>query len=171
MFPRLPYQFCPMCGSDNFTPQSDNLLRCAQCDFHFHVNPVVAVAGILADATGRVLLIRRAKEPAKGKLAMPGGFVDLDETGEDALRREIKEEVNLDLRDVKYLASFPNRYLYRGITYPVLDLFFTARIDSWDEAKALAEVDSFVVCRPAEVKPGELAFESMVRAWNSFRSP
>lgn len=155
------FVYCPICGSRDFASAGPNLLVCGQCDFHHHLNPVVAVAGFLADSSRRILMIRRAKEPAKGKLALPGGFVDIGETGEEALRREIKEEVNLRADEIKYLMSHPNEYLYRGRVVPVLDLFYTATVQSWETLAALHEVQSFLLLDPAAISPDELAFISM----------
>ena len=55
--------------------------------------------------------MRRAKEPAKGTLDLPGGFVDMYETVEDGMRREIKEETGLDVTEIQYLFSSPNVYV------------------------------------------------------------
>ena len=68
------FNYCPMCGSNQLKPRGANLLVCGQCDYYQHLNPVAAVAALLADATGRLLFIRRAHEPSKGKLGAPGGF-------------------------------------------------------------------------------------------------
>lgn len=128
------------------------------------------MAAFLADETGRILLIRRAKDPGKGKLGPPGGFVDVNETAEIAVRREVKEEVNLDILGLRYLASFPNEYLSHGRIWPVLDLFFTARVRAWSELAALDEVESYVLRDPAGVSPAELAFPSMVAGLQAYNA-
>ncbi len=51
----------------------------------------------LDDASLRVLLIRRGRDPFAGKWAIPGGFLDMDETAEDGARRELLEETGLKL--------------------------------------------------------------------------
>jgi ADP-ribose pyrophosphatase YjhB (NUDIX family) len=158
------FQYCPKCGRKSLSSREDKLIECTACDFHFYRNAAVATAAIIADSTGQVIFIRRAKEPAKGKLGMPGGFVDLGETAEDGLRREVKEEICLELGGVRFLMSWPNQYFYRGIMYPTVDFFFTASVPSFEAARALSEVDGLVVRNPKEVEPEELAFESMRQA-------
>ena len=169
MAPNQHFRFCSRCGRERQDPAEPNRFRCGACGFLYFFNPAIAAAGILLGGDGRVLWIRRAKEPAQGKLAMPGGFIDVGETAEAALRREVREEVGLELRAVEYLCSQPNTYVYAEVTYPVLDLFFVAKTDPTTEAAALDGVASFCWLRPAEVDPKDLAFPSMERAWRFFR--
>jgi ADP-ribose pyrophosphatase YjhB (NUDIX family) len=164
------FQFCPKCGQKSLSSPEAKLIECARCDFHFYRNPAVATAAIIADGSGKIVLIRRAKEPAKGKLGMPGGFVDIGETAEDGLRREVKEEICLEIGEIQFLMSHPNEYFYRGIMYPTVDLFFTARVESFEPARALSEVEGLVIRHPGEVAPDELAFESMRRALRAYQT-
>ena len=57
--------------------------------------PLLATDCVVLNAKGCVLLIRRANPPWKGGLALPGGFVDVGETVEDACRRELLEETGI----------------------------------------------------------------------------
>lgn len=59
------------------------------------VTPLLAVDCVAFDAKGRLLLIRRANPPFQGQYALPGGFVDVGETVEDACRRELMEETGV----------------------------------------------------------------------------
>jgi 8-oxo-dGTP diphosphatase len=57
--------------------------------------PLLATDCVVLDAHDRVLLIRRGNPPFKGGYALPGGFVDVGETVEDACRRELMEETGV----------------------------------------------------------------------------
>lgn len=55
---------------------------------------------------GKLVVIRRGNEPYKGKLALPGGFVEKDETVEQAVVRETKEETGLDTKIVRLIGVY-----------------------------------------------------------------
>lgn len=135
--------------------------HCDGCGFHYYFNAAPAVAALVFDDAGRALFLRRAKDPAKGKLAVPGGFVDLGETAEAALRREIREEVNLEVGPLDYLCSQVNEYFYRGVKYPVLDFFYVTRALGTEGIAALDGVESFHWMRPGEVDMEAIAFPSI----------
>lgn len=122
------FRFCPRCGSESLTV-GEVPFRCAQCEYAFFFGPVTAVGGIIPDARGRVLLIRRARDPGRGQFGLPGGFVDRGESGETALRREVREELGLDVTDFTFLLSLPNFYTYGEVTAAVVDLFFVCQFD------------------------------------------
>lgn len=64
-----------------------------------------ACDGILIE-NDRILLIKRAKEPDLGKWAIPGGRIEEDETAEECLKREFKEETGLDVEPVKLIGIY-----------------------------------------------------------------
>lgn len=151
---------CPRCAAPAAGAR-DVPFRCAACGFVLFFNAAAAVAAFVVRGDGAVLFTRRAKPPAAGLLGLPGGFVDFGETAEEALRREALEEVGLVLADLRYLASFPNRYAYAGVTYHTLDLFFVAALPEGAEPKALDAIESLCWRVPATVAPEEIAFPSM----------
>jgi 8-oxo-dGTP diphosphatase len=68
-------------------------------------NPVLTVDGVLV-IDGKLLLVRRGREPERGKLALPGGIVEYGETMEEAVVREIKEETGISTRPVRLLGVY-----------------------------------------------------------------
>ena len=60
--------------------------------------PIVGVGAIILDKD-RILLEKRKNSPSKGKWSVPGGLVDLGETTEEAVIREVKEETGLEVYD------------------------------------------------------------------------
>jgi len=67
--------------------------------------PVVGVGGVVT-RDGRALIIRRGHEPRKGEWSLPGGLLELGESLTDAVRREIKEETNLDIEVGPIIETF-----------------------------------------------------------------
>jgi 8-oxo-dGTP diphosphatase len=62
----------------------------------YPARPIVGVGAVVLDGD-RVLLVKRANEPLKGEWSLPGGAVDVGETLQQAIRREIREETCLDV--------------------------------------------------------------------------
>ncbi len=160
MTPVALFSHCPKCGAER---SSDPRIpfQCAACGFVYYFNPTVAAAVVLTRTDGRVLFITRAKEPAQGQLAFPGGFIDFDESAEDGLRREVREEVGLEITALDFLCSHTNEYSYKGVTYPVLDLIFTADVSGDVEARTLDGVARVDWLQPETVPPDRLAFPSL----------
>ena len=100
-----------------------------------------------------MLVVVRRQEPAKGTYDLPGGFSDMDETAEQGVAREVKEETNLDVTDMQYLFSRPNIYPYSGFDVHTLDLFFLCRASNYQQAKACDDAESFRWIPLNELKP------------------
>lgn len=123
-------KFCPRCGSIKFGIHSPRSRHCEDCGLTYYANASAAVAAIIRNEEGELLVIRRALEPAKGTLDLPGGFCDPGESAEEALRREVAEETGLQITAYQYLGSHPNIYQWQGIEIHTLDLFFECRADA-----------------------------------------
>lgn len=132
------YRFCPRCGTERQQVQQTRPFRCTQCHHMNFFGPVAAVGAVITNSLGQVLLIERAKEPGLGKLGMPGGFVDPGESAEIAVRREIQEEVGIEVGPLTFLMSAPNSYPFQGVDSPVLDIFFHAEAIANQDIKAEA---------------------------------
>ena len=132
------FHFCPKCGSDLFEEHNFKSKHCSNCGFTYYQNPSSATAAFILNSKGELLVARRGKEPAKGTLDLPGGFVDNDENAEEGMVREIKEETGLIINPetVEYQFSIPNVYRYSGMDIHTLDFFFLCRVDENAVVKA-----------------------------------
>ncbi len=159
--PGAVFRHCPSCGGAGLEPHARYGFVCPHCSFLFFLNVAAAVAAIIRDDQGRILLVRRARDPRRGTLDAPGGFVDWGETAEEALRREVREELSLELDEPAYLCTVPNLYEYRGLNYRTLDVYFTARAKDWSRLTPADDVDGYSLVHPAEVDPAAIGFESV----------
>ncbi len=121
------FSFCPKCGGE-FRDNNFKSKACAECGFVFYFNPSSAVAAIIKNSKGEILISTRKQEPAKGSYDLPGGFVDSYETAEQSVIREVKEECNLDVISTRYLFSRPNIYRYSDFDVHTLDMFFECEV-------------------------------------------
>jgi len=134
------FRYCPKCGSEYFEINNFKSKHCSNCGFTYYQNPSSATAAFILNSEGKLLVVRRGKEPAKGTLDLPGGFVDNAESAEQGIIREIKEETGLDISQVEYLYSIPNVYPYSGMKINTLDMFFlchageNAQVQAADDA-------------------------------------
>ena len=98
------------------------------------------MVAVIENSNGEVLVARRAKDPAKGTLDLPGGFASMHETIEETVRREILEETRLEVDAVNFLFSIPNLYEYSGFVVHTMDMFFQCKIDDFSNMKAQDDV-------------------------------
>ncbi|MGE0768981.1 MAG: NUDIX domain-containing protein [Hyphomicrobiaceae bacterium] len=118
------------------------------------VTPLLAADCVVLDPENRVLLIRRGNEPFRGHFALPGGFVDVGETVEDACRRELMEETGVKAGKLVLIGVFsdPTRDP-RGHT---VGIAYLTRVRS---AKAIAGDDAAAVEWVSNWQRLKLAFD------------
>jgi len=85
--PLETFRYCPKCGSNDFKIHNALSRHCANCGFTYYQNPRASTAAFIVNAKGELLVARRGKEPAKGTLDLPGGFVDNNENAEQGMVR------------------------------------------------------------------------------------
>jgi ADP-ribose pyrophosphatase YjhB (NUDIX family) len=170
LHPLHRFNYCPVCGSEAFVVRNGKAKQCEACGFVYYSNPSAAVACFIRNARDELLLVRRAKEPAKGTLDLPGGFVDMYETAEEALYREVKEETGLRLGNCRYLFSLPNIYPYMGFDVHTLDLFFECKTDHFDGVKASDDAASIVALPPSGLNPSAFGLQSIQKAIRMYPS-
>ena len=106
-------RICSRCGGTTEGLPGESGKKCQSCGYaHFpHIHPCVIV---LIHRPGEILLARKAEWPA-GRYGLVAGFLDCGECFEEAVTREIAEEVGLRVRDIRYLGSqcwpFPSQVM------------------------------------------------------------
>jgi len=125
----MEMNFCRRCGSQ-LTAQSPGVFTCANS--HTLYSSAAPTAGIFfVTDDNHALLSVRGIEPFKGMLDSFGGFVDEQETAEEALARELQEELGLtpDQYDTPiYLSTETSIYPYQGEDRTVFGVFFWSRL-------------------------------------------
>ena len=167
--PSSMFKHCPRCAAARKSEADAVRFVCETCGFVYYYNVAVSSAVLILDGVGHALFIRRARDPGRNKLALPGGFIDRGETAEAAAIREVREEAGVKLANVEFLASFPNLYTYREVEYPIVDLFFTASV-KLREASPLDDVTEVVWAPPESLQEADLAFPSHAKALRLFTS-
>ena len=166
------FHFCPGCGRpDGLTVLYRKAIHCSHCGFLLFFNSGAAAGILLRDAEGRILLTRRALPPGKGKLGAPGGFTDMYESSEETAVRELQEETSLVLRpeSLEYLCTCPNDYEYGNVHYLSHDVYFTAQIRDFSQARPLDESDGLTALHPNEIQDSDIAFPSLRNALIIYR--
>lgn len=133
-------KYCPKCSSAKFEKSGERSLKCTDCGFHFFINSAAAVAVLVTDGTGKLMLVTRGVEPNYGKLDLPGGFVDPGETVENAVQRELLEELGLKIKSFSYIGSAPNEYIFSDYTVFTLDLAFKVIPETIEGLKPMDDI-------------------------------
>jgi NAD+ diphosphatase len=155
-----PTLHCVKCAKPSLIKQGEKAYQCLLCEFVYFHNVAAAVCAVIV-CNGQILLVERAQLPSKGKLDFPGGFVDYNESNEQALKRELIEELQLPVNDMQYLFSYPNQYLYQDVLYSTRDNFFEINLDNKPElVLQQEEVSRYLWLDMSNVDSNKLAFAS-----------
>jgi len=154
------FQFCPACGSDAIQKLLGKKIHCNNCNFNLFLNPAVAVSLVLFNEKDEFLIATRAHDPGINMLDLPGGFIDPFETAEQAAKREIKEELNIDLCSLEYISSETNIYPYDNVIYQTVDIGFASQIDSNTKMVIDPEIKKIDWIHYLELKMKDFAFSS-----------
>lgn len=136
--------------------------KCATCGWvHYH-NSRTTVSALMFRG-GKILLCRRANEPFKGKWDIPGGYIEEKETPEDALRREMKEELGIEIEKEKLLAVIgPTYYPFGGQELYNTDIYYVAK--SVGEPKPVNNSDVASIDWFSPENLPDMAFDTNVQA-------
>jgi NAD+ diphosphatase len=154
------FLYCPHCAAPNPQFLKGKKILCEKCGFQFYHNTAASVA-VLIEQEGRYIFLKRGKDPGRGLLDLPGGFIDPGETAEEACKREIMEEIGIPIGNLRFLFSHPNTYPYKGITYKTCDLLFQGKAGGGEFVRQEEEVEEILLLRKEEISLNDMAFPSI----------
>jgi len=159
MEPTNAFKYCPTCKTRLSINSNPKLIYCNNCGFTLYLSPSVcnALYVIKDDA---IMLVRRKFEPLKGTWDVPGGFVDFDETIEESLIRESKEELGVEITNIKYITTSIDKYLYKNIRYHTLCAAYQADLVS-NNINAQDDVSDFKFFKFKEIPYDDIGFQSV----------
>ena len=114
---------------------------------------------VLADCGRDVLLVRRGAPPYEGALALPGGFVEIDETLDAAARRELAEETGIDVASMAIAQVGAYGKPGRDPRGPTVSVAYVASLDERRAATAGSDAAAAEWHRIDDLVPEELAFD------------
>jgi len=108
--------FCVRCGAAIGSKEVDGVTRayCPACQSVFYDNPLPVVSSVVVDTRRQVLLVLRDREPQEGRWCLPSGFVEMHESIEEAVLRELHEETGLTGKVVRLLDTVSYRDEFYG---------------------------------------------------------
>ena len=126
-------------------------MECEICAFR---NPKQTATAICIK-DGKLLVVKRNQEPFKGKWDFVGGFLNEGELPLEALRREIKEELNVNVKRAEFLGDFPGTCSYKEHNFPIISSTYIVLIDG--DIKLNEENSNYDWKNPNEI---DIAFDS-----------
>jgi ADP-ribose pyrophosphatase YjhB (NUDIX family) len=151
-------RYCPRCAAEA-TVRYPRSITCPACGYGAYYNPKPVACGIVR-RDDRIVLMRRATEPGRGRWTMPGGFVDLGESVPQAARREIAEElaIEAEIGDLVGVYSSPSDRV-------VVVVYAAEALGEPRTTEEALEVKAFA---PDEIPWQELAFWSDEQALREY---
>lgn len=160
------YKHCCVCGG-KLVRHNELAQDCNECTRRFYHNPRPCSALILENDKRELLFVRRKVEPHKGMLDLPGGFVDLNESGEESAVREAKEELGIEIERLLYVGSYYDEYIYSKMIFPTLSFVFYTQIGD-SSIKVSDDVDGYEFFSREDLPIETVGFESLKLALSDF---
>jgi ADP-ribose pyrophosphatase YjhB (NUDIX family) len=160
------WTLCPRCGHE--LVREAKSVRCPHCSLSVYANPAPTASALVLDDDGRVLLARRGIEPGEGLWDLLGGFVEEGEDPLAALRREVREETQLEIEPLEFVGGYPDRYGDDGVY--TLNFYWTARITG-GELELDEELAGVAWFAPGELPdPSRFAFRNTVAVLEDWKA-
>lgn len=167
----IDFKFCPKCAAP-LLRQTPILLTCSACYLHYYVNPRTTNAIILQNSKNQLLLTKRKFDPHAGKYDLPGGFIDINESVEESVIRELGEELEIVMSkdDIKYLGSCTDTYEFKGLTYYTIGMVFKTLVKDDIILTPSDDVESTLWVPVDHIPYDEIAFEGVKTFMKSYFS-
>ncbi len=157
-------KYCPQCGTTTAEQEIGGQLRTvcqsSTCEFIDWRNPTPVVAAII-EYQNQVLLVHNRDWPPK-MLGLVSGFLEAEEHPEDAIKREIKEETNLDTQLVEFIGHYPFKQQNQIL------MVYAAQCSG--EIKLNEELDRYKLLSRSKLIPWEFGTGPAVRDWLALKS-
>jgi 8-oxo-dGTP diphosphatase len=152
-------RYCPRCGAEA-TVSYPRSIHCPTCGYGAYYNPKPVACAIPATQHDELILMRRGFQPQRGQWSMPGGFVDLGETVEQAAIREVHEEMDLEI-EIRHLVGVYSRAEDRTVVV----VYAATALGTPSLTEEALEIQAFA---PTDIPWHELAFWSDARALRDY---
>ena len=173
----MKYRYCPQCGVEfteseqkRFEVEQRNI-SCEKCPFVFYNNPNPAVSAVIRNDNGEFLLTKRGIEPFKGDWDLPGGFIDYGESPEEAILRELEEELGIKVvKEIEMSDMFNVDYVNEGREdekIQVLTIVFEIVIDESEITGAKDDVEEYKFFNSKNF-PKNIAFPEQEQFFNAY---
>lgn len=150
------YKYCPECGEKFIGTDKLDKLSCPNGHVYY-ISPKPTCSAIITNGEGKILLAKRGGNPGKDLWELPGGFISLGETLEETVRREIKEELGVNITVIDVVGGFPTVYPLRGVDYETVNIMVVAKIDNGSPTPA-SEVSEVRLVGSDEIAKLKFAF-------------
>lgn len=160
------YSFCPNCGSDALKKINQQQQHCQKCKKNHYFNQRPCIGAFIIE-NNNILLARRNMDPYNGWWDIPGGFMNIDETPQQAIIREVKEEIGLDITVTRLINFYPDVYDYKNVFIPTLNMYFLCTIKDNKEIKLSEEMKDFKWF-PLKELPSNIAFKNAREAFKDY---
>jgi len=171
MEPQEYFKYCPYCKTELIHANKEKTFKfyCPKCHFNQYINSIPVNGLIIHDPKLGILLVKRKNPPQKGKWDLTGGFVSINETIEQSIIREAKEELGIDITKFKYLKSYPQRYYYKYTNLYLLAFIYVLKTDiSKLKIQPDDDVESAEVFPINKIPWDDIAFEGIKRSLRDY---
>jgi len=158
------FKYCPRCGGKLFVKRREGARRlvCRNCKFIFYQNSKPTASALITNNKGQVLLVKRGIKPKFGYWDLPGGFLEEGEDPIQGLKREMKEELGVEIYNIRYLGVYMDWYEC-GYNMSTLNIIYSAKIKS-GKIRPMSDVGDIKWFNKSKIPWSKLAFPRWMRS-------